>query len=255
MDRIIVSPEMIALVGPGPAAPANDTGLTTAFMLGFGAVGQAASVRLIDRPSQDDLNEDQASRLILLVAPDACARVADGDVALMPGVAYYLPAPLRAIALAIRDCSLHAAAATPYRLAKSIELFCDLLRIGREEGYVPIGQDALLSRADSERLVAARRLIEDRWAEKLTLDAIARACGLNRAKLTRGYRDMFGCTVADAITAQRLDRAGAMLLATELPVSSVGYRCGYLNNASFTRAFARHFGVAPTQYRAHRLAA
>ncbi|WP_311267823.1 AraC family transcriptional regulator [Sphingobium sp. WCS2017Hpa-17] len=255
MDRIIVSPEMIALVGPGMAVPANDAGLTAAFILGFGAVGQAASVRLIDRPSLDDLNEDQASRLILLVSPDACERVADGDMALTPGVAYYLPTPLRAIALAIRDCSLHAAAATPYRLAKSIELLCDLLRIGREEGYVPIGQDALLSRADSERLVAARRLIEDRWAEKLTLDAIARACGLNRAKLTRGYRDMFGCTVADAITAQRLDRAGAMLLATELPVSSVGYRCGYLNNASFTRAFARHFGVAPTQYRAHRLAA
>lgn len=255
MDRIIVSPEMIALVGPGMATPANDMGLTTAFILGFGAVGQAASVRLVYQPSQDDLNEDQGSRLILLLSHDACVRVADGDVALMPGVAYYLPAPLRAIALAIRDCSLHDAAAIPYRLAKSIELFCDLLRVGREEGYVPIGQDALLSRADSERLLAARRLIEDRWAEKLTLDGIARACGLNRAKLTRGFRDMFGCTVADAITTQRLDRAGAMLLATELPVSSVGYRCGYLNNASFTRAFARHFGVAPTQYRAHRLAA
>ena len=255
MDRIIVSPEMTALVGAGQAVAANDEGLTAAFILGFGTVGQAASVRLIDRPTQDDLNEDQSSRLILLVSPDACGRVANGAMPLAPGVAYYLPAPLRAIAVAIRDCRLHEAAATPYRLAKSIELFCDLLHSGREEAYVPIGQDALLSRADSERLLAARRLIEDRWAEKLTLDGIARACGLNRAKLTRGFRDMFGCTVADAITAQRLDRAGAMLLATELPVSSVGYRCGYLNNASFTRAFARHFGVAPTQYRAHRLAA
>jgi AraC family transcriptional activator of pyochelin receptor len=255
MDRIIISPEMIALIGPGMATPSNDAGLTTAFILGFGAVGQAASFRLVDRPTLDDLNDDRGNRLILLVSPDACARVADGAVPMLPGVAYYLPAPLRAIALAIRDCTLHEAAATPYRLAKSIELLCDLLRIGREEGYVPIGQDALLSRADSERLLSARRMIEDRWAEKLTLDGIARACGLNRAKLTRGFRDMFGCTVADAIMAQRLDRAGAMLIATELPISSVGYRCGYLNNASFTRAFARHFGVAPTQYRAHRLAA
>jgi AraC family transcriptional activator of pyochelin receptor len=255
MDRIIISPEMIALVGPGMATAADAAGLTSAFLLGFGAVGQAASVCLIDGASHEDLNADQGSRLILLVSPDACRRLADGSIPLAPGVVYYLPAPLRAIALAIRDCNLHEVAATPYRLAKSIELLCDMLRTGREEGYVPIGQDALLSRADSERLLTARRMIEDRWAEKLTLDGIARACGLNRAKLTRGYRDMFGCTVADAITAQRLDRAGAMLLATELPISSVGYRCGYLNNASFTRAFARHFGVAPTLYRAHRLAA
>ncbi|WP_088182504.1 helix-turn-helix domain-containing protein [Sphingobium sp. Z007] len=255
MDRISVSPEMIALVGPGIATPANDMGLSAALLFGFGAVGQAASVRLIEQPTLADLNDDPGSRLILLVAPEACARVADGVVPLTPGVAYYLPAPLRAIAIAIRDCRLHDAAAAPYRLAKSIELFCELLRTGREDGFVPIGQDALLSRADSERLLTARRMIEDRWAEKLTLDGIARACGLNRAKLTRGFRDMFGSSVADAITAQRLDRAGEMLVATELPVSSIGYRCGYLNNASFTRAFARHFGVAPTLYRAERLAA
>ncbi len=255
MDRISVSPEMIALVGSGVAAPANDAGLSAAFLFGFGAVGQAASVRLIERPSAADLNDDPGNRLMLLVAPDVCARVAGGAVPLTPGVAYYLPAPLRAIALAIRDCRLHDAAAAPYRLAKSIELFCELLRTGREDGFVPIGQDALLSRADSERLLTARRMIEDRWAEKLTLDGIARACGLNRAKLTRGFRDMFGSSVADAITAHRLDRAGEMLVATELPVSSIGYRCGYLNNASFTRAFARHFGVAPTLYRAGRLAA
>ena len=53
----------------------------------------------------------------------------------------------------------------------------------------------------------------------------------------------------------KLRGAGEMLRSTDLPVSSIGYRCGYLNNASFTRAFSRHYGVAPTQYRAHRLAA
>ena len=101
----------------------------------------------------------------------------------------------------------------------------------------------------------ARRLIDERWHEKLTLDSIARACGINRAKLTRGFRSMFATTVADAIADMRLRGAGEMLRSTDLPVSSIGYRCGYLNNASFTRAFSRHYGVAPTQYRAHRLAA
>ncbi|HKT76171.1 MAG TPA: AraC family transcriptional regulator [Sphingobium sp.] len=252
MDRIIVSPEMIALVGSGPPGPIDAPALSRAFLLDFGSIARAASVRMVDRPAHFD---GAGSRLILLVAPQACDRVANGPVPLSFDTSYYLPAPLRAIALAIRDCDLHEAAATPYRLAKSIELFCDLLRAASEGALIPIGQDAVLSRADSERLLRARALIEERWAEKLTLDMIARACGLNRAKLTRGFRDMFDCSVADAIAQQRLDKAGEMLLATELPVSSIGYRCGYLNNTSFTRAFVRRFGVAPTRYRSHRLAA
>ncbi|MFP5455342.1 MAG: helix-turn-helix domain-containing protein, partial [Alphaproteobacteria bacterium] len=61
--------------------------------------------------------------------------------------------------------------------------------------------------------------------------------------------------VADALAEKRLECARTMLLSTDLAVASVGYRCGYLNNASFTRAFTRRFGVAPSQYRAERLAA
>jgi AraC family transcriptional activator of pyochelin receptor len=29
----------------------------------------------------------------------------------------------------------------------------------------------------------------------------------------------------------------------------IGYRSGYSNNASFTRAFGRHFGVSPSDLR------
>ena len=35
-----------------------------------------------------------------------------------------------------------------------------------------------------------------------------------------------------------------MLLTTDKPVSSIGYENGYLNNASFARAFSRRFGVS-----------
>ena len=98
-------------------------------------------------------------------------------------------------------------------------------------------------------------MIDERWRENPTLDGIARACGLNRTKLTRGFRSMFACSVSDAIAERRLGGARQMLLATDLPIASVGYRCGYLNNASFARAFARRFGEAPSQLRAQRAAA
>ena len=78
---------------------------------------------------------------------------------------------------------------------------------------------------------------------------------LNRIKLARGFGNIFDSSVADVIAEQRLGGAKQMLLATELPISAIGYRCGYLNNAAFTRAFSRRYGVAPLSFRAAALTA
>ena len=252
MDWIDVSPEMISLVGAGPLPDAPWPAAPAAFVIDVAA----AHFRYHARPTAALLDADgDQPRIVLIVSHAACRRILGRPPSMDDGDRFHLPAPLRAIALALRDCALHEAARTPYRLAKSIELLCETLHLDGAGELVPVDAEGSLSHADSQRLLAARRVIEERWAEKLTLDSIARACGLNRAKLTRGFRELFECSVADAIAAQRLRQARQMLLATDLPVASIGYRCGYLNNASFARAFARHFGVAPTQYRARRLAA
>ena len=159
------------------------------------------------------------------------------------------------LAIAIRDCPLPEPARATLRLAKCIELLCATFAGIHGAGLLPAAGTGALSERDAARLAAARRLVDEHWQEKLTLDGIARACGLNRAKLTRGFRQTFGSTVADAITDRRLQGAHRLLLATDLPVSSIGYRCGYSNNASFTRAFSRRYGVAPTRLRAMEIAA
>ncbi len=163
---------------------------------------------------------------------------------------WHLPSEVRAIALAIRDCALPSPACETLRLAKSIELLCAVFATSGDGALVPVDGAGALSAVDAGRIVAARRMIDEQWHEKLTLEGIARACGINRAKLTRGFRAMFASSIADAIAERRLGGARTMLLSTDLPVASVGYACGYLNNASFTRAFSRRFGVAPTQLRA-----
>ncbi|MGL4303526.1 MAG: helix-turn-helix domain-containing protein, partial [Sphingomonas sp.] len=44
--------------------------------------------------------------------------------------------------------------------------------------------------------------------------------------------------------------AGAYLLATELPITEVGYRVGFSEPGSFTRNFADWAGMTPSEYRA-----
>ena len=73
--------------------------------------------------------------------------------------------------------------------------------------------------------------------KKLTLSGIARECGLNRTKLARAFREVYHCSISEALAERRLAEARRQLLSTDLPVGVIGYRTGYSNNASFTRAF------------------
>ena len=243
-QRIQVSDEMLSFVGAGaiPASgwPADAIGLS------FGD----ATLAFHAHPTSVAMTD---SDLAFVVTTAACRRIF-GDVS-HDNARWHLPSELRALVIAILDCRLPGEARDTLRLAKSIELLCATFAMIGDDALISADGSGELSETDVRRIVAARRLIDEHWHEKLTLDSIARACGINRAKLTRGFRAMFATTVADAIADRRLGGAGEMLRATDLPVSSIGYKCGYLNNASFTRAFSRRYGVAPTLYRAHRIAA
>ena len=252
MDIIEVSPEMTALIGSGsvgsPTLPDNPIVLS----IGFGGRDGPPSLKLDGWPPEVEGDE---CRLIFLVARDAVARIGGRKLLEAERDAYHLPSELRAIALALRDAPVPAEALSTYRLAKSIELLCEAVRLFDGGHLAPLAGDGALSASDTRRVIEAKRMIDERWSEKLTLDAIARACGLNRAKLTRGFRELFDCTVAEALASRRLNQASRLLLTTDMPVSVVGYEAGYLNNASFARAFGRHFGRSPSDYRACGMAA
>ena len=246
MEWIEVSPEMTALLGRGGWAAAPLPHDPVWLVFGF----DPATLRFASEPDEHD-----EARLVFAVARAALLRMGGREPIGQDGRGYHLPTELRAIALALRDCAMAAEPRNVYRLAKSLELFCETIRLLREAALVPLAAEGGLSFADTRRLIDARRIIDERWHEKLTLETIGRACGLNRAKLTSGFKHMFACTIAEALAERRLGQARRMLLTTDLPVSSIGYENGYLNNASFARAFGRRFGLSPSDYRACGMAA
>lgn len=243
-ECIAVSGEMLAFVGGRCATDAAwpQDAIALGFTLGTHPV-------LVCRGEAEGLDAD----IVLIVARAACGRIfGESDLG---DASWHLPHELRQIVVAIAGCAIEGAARPIYRGGKAIELLCETMRLMRSDALVPLHSPKVASLADARRLIAARRLIDECWHEKLTIDGIARACGLNRVKLTRGFRAMFNATVAEAISERRLAAASQLLCTTDLPISSIGYDSGYLNNASFARAFARRFGVSPSDYRAARLAA
>lgn len=250
IEWIEVSPEMTAILGRGPFAGAPLPPAPVLLSFELGGAGVPPAVRI-----GGDGTAGDCDRLYLVVAHAALLRLGGRLPGPADRIGYHLPSELRAIALALRDCPVRGEPRDVYRLAKSIELLCETIRLLGEGAMAPLAAEGGLSVADTRRLMAARRMIDERWQEKLTLAAIARASGLNRAKLTGGFRELFGCTIAEALAERRLGQASRMLLTTDQPVSSIGYANGYLNNASFARAFSRRFGVTPSGFRACGVAA
>lgn len=97
------------------------------------------------------------------------------------------------------------------------------------------------------RLLAS---LDDRMAQRWSLEAMALEAGVSRATLVRRFRDVVGAAPMAYLTEQRMRRAGDLLATTTTSVESVGRRVGYPQPFAFSAAFRRHTGRSPSQHRA-----
>jgi AraC-like DNA-binding protein len=95
-------------------------------------------------------------------------------------------------------------------------------------------------------------IVETEFATELSLDDIARRVASSRRQLQRAYSEIGETTFRDHLTRVRMQRAAEMLAARGLTVREVAYRVGYRQPAQFAKAFRRHHGVSPSDFRAAR---
>ncbi len=254
-DLMKISDELsVAFVEAGEAAPLelmNEAKGSTFFIFtyspGDDARRNVANLQILSLPCP---TLAAGRQIICKLSSEWLAGFAAGETSAEPQTGgFYLSPALFSIGAAALDAAHEGPARFMYRSAKCLELICETLRAWYGGGLTPLVPGTSISLADSRRLMQARAIIAEDYCEKLTLDSISRACGLNRAKLTRGFRELFGCTVSEFLCEVRLVWASEQLRLTERAVSTIGYSAGYDNNASFSRAFSRHFGVAPSVFR------
>jgi transcriptional regulator GlxA family with amidase domain len=103
--------------------------------------------------------------------------------------------------------------------------------------------------ARSELLRDARAIMEEEYAEDLSLDDIAGRIATSRRQLQRVFAEIGGTGFREELAAIRMERA-ADLLHGPLPVGEVARRVGYRQSAQFAKAFRAHHGMVPSEYRA-----
>jgi len=93
--------------------------------------------------------------------------------------------------------------------------------------------------------LSAARLEDD-----VALSALAEHAGLSPFQLHRVFTAAAGETPKQFSQRVRLSQAAALLLTGRQPVLGIALACGFRSHEVFTRAFRRHFGMAPSVYRA-----
>jgi AraC-like DNA-binding protein len=102
----------------------------------------------------------------------------------------------------------------------------------------------------ARHLLRAKDLADARYFDPLGVDDLARAAGLSRAHFSREFRRAFGESPHAYLLTRRLERAAALLRATDRSVADICFSVGLTSLGSFTTSFTRTFGVSPTAYRA-----
>jgi AraC family transcriptional regulator of adaptative response / methylphosphotriester-DNA alkyltransferase methyltransferase len=98
----------------------------------------------------------------------------------------------------------------------------------------------------------ATRIVDREYADELSLDDIARRVASSRRQLQRAFAEVGRTTFREHVAKVRMSRAAELLATGSLPVREVAHRVGYRQPAQFAKAFRRHLGVAPSDFRARR---
>jgi AraC family transcriptional regulator of adaptative response / methylphosphotriester-DNA alkyltransferase methyltransferase len=95
-------------------------------------------------------------------------------------------------------------------------------------------------------------IVEVEFASDLALDDIARRVASSRRQLQRAYAEIGDTTFREHLASIRMQRAAELLTDRRLTVREVAHRVGYRQPAQFAKAFRRHHGVAPSDFRSNR---
>jgi AraC family transcriptional regulator len=98
----------------------------------------------------------------------------------------------------------------------------------------------------------AREILDERFAESLTLVALSERVGVHPVHLAREFRKFFHCTVGEYVRARRIEFACRQIANTKLPFSEIAHGAGFFDQSHFSRTLKRVVGLTPSEYRAGR---
>jgi len=115
--------------------------------------------------------------------------------------------------------------------------------------HVVTRRSSEISALDDFEVAQALRIVQEKAATSLWIDAIAGMLAMSRRSLEIRFERAMGRTIHDEIRRVRLERARRLLLETDLSLDKIAAIAGF-NTASYLgQVFKSHTDMTPNQYR------
>jgi len=96
----------------------------------------------------------------------------------------------------------------------------------------------------------AEDYIENHLSENIKLSDIAHDLSISEYHFHRIYSSNSNETLNQFITRIKMERSAIYLLVNKKnTITEIAFRYGYNDSSSYNRAFRKHFGLSPTQFR------
>ena len=136
--------------------------------------------------------------------------------------------------------------------ASVIRLFNLLNRLSQVENAKELSSTAFSDAEETnedERVRQIKDFIAAHYMHDICLKEMADLVCMSEDSFSRFFKNKTGRTPNRYVNDYRLDIAARLLLKTQLPVSEIGYSCGFNTLSHFNRLFRESKGCTPSEFR------
>lgn len=124
-----------------------------------------------------------------------------------------------------------------------------LLLDAERQSQSPYVSAALLEKPRTSLAEKITHFLDKELHNQISVTRLAEHCGTSERSLLRHFRAHYGTSPLGYIQHLRVERAKALLEATQLSFDEVVSRCGYSDVPSFRKLFKRETSLTPADYR------
>ena len=107
----------------------------------------------------------------------------------------------------------------------------------------------LISRLYTPDKIHFDKVIEANMYNNLTIAEFAFLTHRSESTFKRDFNKWYGVSPAKYFKQEKLQKAASLLQHSKLPISEIGWECGFENAAHFSSSFSKKYGKSPKEFR------
>lgn len=101
------------------------------------------------------------------------------------------------------------------------------------------------SRKKPQWITNLHQLLNDNWAENLSLDDLASTINIHPVTISKNFTRYFFCTFGEYMRKMRVNRSIILIKNTNLSLTEIAFQCGFADQSHFIRNFKKLTGFLP----------